>query len=382
MSVEGAKALIAKINKTHPGAVLLASEVKVARRYTAGDLSLDVALGGGWPANRWIEILGLESAGKTWVIMKTIAANQKADPKFTTFWLAAEPYDEEQAEALGVDNSRVILYPTREMEEAFEQLLAFTESREVDCLVLDSYPAMIADEEADKGMDEATMAIGARLFGKFFRKVGTAGHRDLTDPTDAPFLGFVVNQYRDAIGSFSPHGTPKTSPGGKAKNYGFWVRADIRRDEFITESREGKGKVVVGQTIKIKTIKNKSTAPQQVASIDLYFRDAPTLGFKRGDYDEVKSIFIMGVLFDVIARRGAYYQWENGEEKDGKPLYRWQGKDATLQAIRENVDLREGITAAVLETIKNHDLDHSITEEANDAATNSGTRKVTRRRAK
>lgn len=379
-----ARALAARINKDLGGeAVLIASDIKVARRFTSGALGIDVALGGGWPANQPIEVIGYESHGKTAIVLKTIAANMAADPDFTVFWLASEPFDTDQAAALGVDVSRVIVHTTQAMEEAYEIILQFLESRAVDCVVLDSYPAMIADEEAEKGMDEAVMALGARATGKFFRKAGKALRRDLTGEEDRPVLFFFINQFRDKIGAFSPMGTPKTTPGGNAKNYAFYVRVEVSRAEFIDEKVPGKGvKNRVGQTIKLKTLKNKAAAPQQVATIDFFFRDAPVLGFERGEYDEVKDISTMAILFDVIQRRGAYFQFENGETApDGKPLHRWQGKDATLDAIRSDLTLQAAIKAEVLERAKNPNAISSISEEDVDAAVAAGTKKVRRKAA-
>ncbi|MFE9525203.1 hypothetical protein [Streptomyces sp. NPDC006631] len=374
-----ALALLAKINKAHPGAVCFASEMKVAKRFTSGSLSLDIALGGGWPGNQWVEVIGRESHGKTFIVYKTLAANQKKDPNFTCLWVAAEHYDTDQAEALGVDNERVIVVPTQAMEFAYQTMLDFATSRSVDMIVLDSYPALIPDEEAEKDMDEATMALGARLTGKFFRKSGAATKRSMTDPDDRPMLGIVINQYRDAIGKFSPHGTPTTTPGGNAKNYAFYTRVEVRRDEWIQEARPGKGKVNVGQVIKVKTIKNKSAAPQQVATIDAYFRSAPYLNFARGDFDTTKEIMIMGILFDVIKRKGAYYEIENGEFDDkGKPVLRWHSKENTLAAIREDLDLQEFLYEKVLAASQHAD-ERSISEDDLTAAENEGHKKVSRR---
>lgn len=375
-----ALALIAQVNKAHgDGTICFASDMRIARRFTSGSLSLDIALGGGWPGNQWVEVIGKESNGKTAIVLKTLAANQRLDENFTALWIAAEHYDTDQAQALGVDNERVIVVPTQEMEFAYDTMLEFAVSRSVDMIVLDSYPALIPDEEAEKDMGEAVMALGARLTGKFFRKSGAATKRSLTDPEDRPMLGIVINQYRDAIGKFSPHGTPQTTPGGSGKNYAFYTRVDVRRDEYILESRPGKGKVQVGQVIKVKTVKNKSAAPQQVATIDFYFRSAPYLNFRRGEYDTVKEIMTMGVLFDVIKRKGAYFEIDNGVYDDkGKPVLRWQGKEAMLAAIREEVDLQEDLYKRVLEA-STHADERSITEEDLDTAASAGTKKVTRK---
>jgi recombination protein RecA len=112
MNADLAKVL-AKINKKFgEDTVVLGSEiVEVPHRFTSGSLSLDVALGGGWPANQWHELVGEASNGKTAIALKTIAANQKKDPNFTTVWVAAEEWVPGYAELCGVDPSRVYVYP-------------------------------------------------------------------------------------------------------------------------------------------------------------------------------------------------------------------------------------------------------------------------------
>lgn len=333
------KALVAELNKKHgEGAVTLGSELVIAKRFTSGSLGLDIILGGGWPGNQWVEVIGRESNGKTAIVLKTIAANQKLDPDFTTVWIAAEHYDTDQATALGVDNERVIVVPTQDMEFAFETMLKFTASKEVDCVVLDSYPALIPGEEEDKTMEDAVVAIGARLFGKFFRKAGGASKRG---PGERPFLGIIINQMRDQIGGFSPYGTPQTTPGGNAKNYAFYVRIEVKRDDWIDELRPGKGKHRVGQVIKLTTKKNKSAAPGQMTSVRFFFRDAPRLGFRRGEYDLVEELMTYGIFYDVITRRGAYYTI--GERRWGP------GKDQLLEDLRHDEELQKTLREQILE---------------------------------
>ncbi|MGW0065364.1 hypothetical protein ACWDTT_36325 [Streptosporangium sandarakinum] len=333
-------ALMAKINKAHgDGAIALGSQISLGGRYPSGSLGLDVILGGGWPVSQWVEVIGKESQGKTAIVLKTVATNQERDPNFAVVWIAAEPYDVDQAAALGVDNDRVLVVDTRQMELAYDTVIEFAASKTVDMIVIDSYPALMPDEENEKSMDEATMALGARLNSKFFRKVGQASRRAL-DGSERPLLGVMINQYRDAIGQFSPHGTPQTTPGGKAKNYSFYARVEVKKDADIVESRPGKGKVVVGQTIKLRTLKNKSAPPRQVATVDFYFRDAPVLGFSRGEYDTVSELVTYAQLYNVITRRGAYYNLGNR---------RWgPGKDQLLQDLRAEIDLQTQLHTDIL----------------------------------
>lgn len=368
MANKEALALAAALNKKLGGdALLVASDIKTVVPFTTGSLSLDIAMGGGWPANQWSEVIGNYSNGKSFIIFKTIAANQARDPEFTVLWVASEKYDEEQATALGVDNNRVIVLSTNDMVVAFDAMIEFTGSRSVDCIVLDSYPALIPPEEENKDMEQVQVALGARTFGKFFRKVGSASLRSNTGP-DRPFFGLIVNQWRDVIG-WAPTGSPGITPGGKAKDYAFYARVEVKRDEWIEEKIPGKDmKIKVGQTVKVKTLKNKQAPPQQVASIELYFRDAPTLGFYRGEYDTVKEAVIMGLVYDLITRRGAYFLY--GDE-------RWLGRDALVQAFREQPDLLSRLDLEVRE-IALAGKGARLTEDDVSQAETEGTRTVSR----
>lgn len=335
------RAFAAKINKLlGEDVVIPAEDLVIPRRYPSGSLSLDVILGGGFPGNQWTEVIGLESSGKTATLFKMLAVNQALDPGFTTLWIAAEHFDSEQAAALGVDLSRVDIARTQAMESAFQVMIFAAASHDYDCVVLDSYPALSPDEEAEKGMDEFTTAAGARVVGKFIRKAGMASQRK-ADGTERPFFGVIVNQWQDQVGGFSRFGTPKITPGGKKKNYFYYCRVEVSRDDWIVEKRPGlKDPFKVGQVVKYKTIKNKSAAPQQVATVDFYFTGAPFLGFKRGEYDVAKEYVDTGMLLGVIERAGAYYRF-NGDQ--------WQGKDALLAAAREDPVLRAEIQKQVLD---------------------------------
>jgi recombination protein RecA len=337
----GAQAFIETMNKTLKEELLVsADQLAVPMRFPTGSLSTDVILGGGWPGNQWAEIVGKSSAGKTFLALKTLAANQARDPEFTALWVAAEGYNNEWATALGVDNSRVVAVPTQRMETGFQVMLEAAESQTFGAVVLDSFPAMLVAEEADKAMDEFTTAAGARTFNRWLRKAGEASRRPY-DGSGKPFIGLIINQYRDKIGGFSRFGVPQTTPGGNGKDYFFYVRVDVSRREFITEKRPGiKDPVTVGQTQVIKTIKNKSMAPQQKVEVDLYFRRSPMLGFDRGQYDVAKEYVAMGVLLRIIARTGAYYEY--GGDK-------WQGQDKLMAAIREDKGLQDALRAEVLE---------------------------------
>ena len=338
MNTELLKA-IAQLNKKFGSdMIVLGADIKdeVLGRMTTGSLALDVILGGGFPVNQWHEIVGEASNGKTAIALKTVAANQKRDPNFTTVWVAAESWVPSYAEMCGVDLSRVFVVATNVMEEAYEAVINLVETKAVDCVVIDSLPALVPMTEDEKNMDEATVGRGALLTGKFFRKVGKASRRSLTE-SERPFIGLIINQYRMKIGVM--YGDPRTTPGGEAKNYAFFTRIEVKRDEWL-EAGTGQEKHKVGQTIKIRTLKNKSAPPSQVAYVDFYFDDGECYA---GEFDFAKEIVALGILNKIITRAGAYYSY--GDRK-------WQGANAVVQSIREEVDLKDALEKDVRTAVR------------------------------
>lgn len=338
MDADLLKAITLLNKKFGSDTIVLGADIKdeVMGRMTTGSLALDVILGGGFPVNQWHEIVGEASNGKTAIALKTVAANQKRDPEFMTVWVAAESWVPSYAEMCGVDLSRVFVVATNVMEEAYEAVINLVETKAVDCVVIDSLPALVPMTEDEKNMDEATVGRGALLTGKFFRKVGKASRRSLTE-SERPFIGLIINQYRMKIGVM--YGDPRTTPGGEAKNYAFFTRIEVKRDEWI-EVGTGQEKHKVGQTIKIRTLKNKSAPPSQVAYLDFYFDNGECYA---GDFDFAKEIVALGILNKIITRAGAYYSY--GDRK-------WQGANAVVQSIREEVDLKDALEKDVRTVVR------------------------------
>ena len=326
--------LVAKFNKKlGAGTLVRGSDLKeeslAIQRVTTGSLSFDIMLGGGWPLNQWNEIIGNPSNGKTVMTLKTIAANQAKDPGYQTLWIASEDFVFPWAESLGIDLDRLTIVTTNVMEDAYQIVVEALDARAMDAVVIDSLPALVPGDEAERQMAEWTMGLGARLTGQFMRKTSKSQKRSLTEE-DRPCLGIIINQWREKIGVM--YGDPRTTPGGNAKNYNFFTRVEVSRDEWIEHSKRR-----VGLSIKAKSIKNKTAPAHRVGSVDFYFDDVP--GFAAGSYDSVKEMFLVGCAYEVVDRSGAYYSY-GGQ--------RWQGKDNALEAIREDLDLQDSLTADVM----------------------------------
>ena len=227
---------------------------------------------------------------------------------------------------------------TNIMEDAYDAAIQFAGSQGVDLVVIDSLPALVPMQEDEKSMDEVTVGRAALVTGRFFRKVGKAMKRSMTEET-RPVTGLIINQWRSKIGVM--YGDPRTTPGGQAKDYAVFVRVEVKRDGWLERKVEGiSEKQKIGQSIKVVSLKNKTYPPRQTAFFDMYFAEGGVVD--PGQVDAAKEIVALGILSGVIDRKGAWYHY--GGQK-------WNGADAALAGIREDLDLSESLSKEVLDVI-------------------------------
>jgi recombination protein RecA len=321
--------------KMGQGSVVLASGISTETipRFPSGSLSLDFVLGGGFPGNQWNELIGEPGHGKTMLALKTVATNQERDPNFTTVWVAAESWVTKYADLCGVDSDRVVVIETTIMEDAFDAVIKVAESRQIDCIVIDSLPALTPAAEIDKPMEQLAPGQAARLINKFFRKIGSAMKRSLVEQ-ERPILGIIINQWRYKIGVI--HGDPRTTPGGVGKDYAYFTRCEVKRTEYI-EVGPSSNKSRVGQRVRVRVLKNKSAPPNGIASFDFYIKDGGEC--PGGEIDFAREIAALCEVKEVVSRKGSWYYF-----KDQK----WQGMEALIASIREEVDLREELERLAL----------------------------------
>jgi recombination protein RecA len=319
-------AAIEAANKKRPGLLRYASDLPTFRRVSTGSLAYDLALGGGWPLNVWNEIVGLESHGKSVMASKTLGRAMMRDDDYRALWIASEDFNAEWARVLGMNTDRTVLAVTNVMEEAYETIIDGLDSKLYDAIVLDSYPALVPSAEMEAKIEEWQVGIGARLTNKLMR-VSTGRQRREEGERDC--LCLIINQWRDKVGVM--FGDPRTTPGGKGKNFSYFTRVEVVRDGWIERN-----KVKVGQVMKIRTMKNKTAPPSRVAQVDFYFDNA--FPFVAGDYDTVQEVWNIATTYDVITRRGSRYDY-GGQT--------WVGKEPVLQSLREDLELRAAVDSEV-----------------------------------
>ncbi|KKU79484.1 MAG: recA protein [Candidatus Peregrinibacteria bacterium GW2011_GWA2_47_7] len=278
-----------------------------------GSISLDIALGGGIPRGRVVEIYGPESSGKTTLTLHIIAEVQKRGGQ-AAFIDAEHAMDPEYARRIGVDVDNLLVSQPDSGEQALDITETLVRSNAVDVIVIDSVAALTPRAEIEGDMGESHMGLHARLMSQALRKLTGAISRSKVSV-------IFVNQIRMKIGIM--FGNPETTTGGNALKFYSSVRMDIRS---VGKLEEGAGdtKEIVGIRARVKVVKNKVAPPFKTAEFDIMYN--------RG-ISRVGDLLDLGVKYERIHKSGAFYSY--GDTKLG------QGREAAKGFLDGNKKIAE-----------------------------------------
>ena len=296
----------------------------------SGCLSLDIALGGGYPKGRIIEIYGPESSGKTTLTLHAIAEIQKQGGT-AAFIDAEHALDPAYAKKLGVDTENLLVAQPDNGEQALEITETLVRSNAVDLIVVDSVAALVPQAEIDGDMGDAHMGLQARLMSQALRKL-----TGIINKSKATVI--FINQIRMKIGVM--FGNPETTTGGNALKFYASVRADIRRTAQIKS-----GDDVIGNRTKVKIVKNKIAAPFRIAEFDIVYNEGIS---KTGD------ILDLAVEHEILGKSGAFYKYN--DQNIG------QGRENAKRYLLENPEVMAEIEKKVRVKIRGEE----IAEESSD----------------
>lgn len=286
----------------------------------AGALSLDLALGGGYPKGRIIEIYGPESSGKTTLTLHAIAEIQKQGGT-AAFIDAEHALDPSYAKKLGVDTENLLVSQPDNGEQALEIAETLVRSNAVDLIVVDSVAALTPQAEIDGDMGDSHMGLQARLMSQALRKL-----TGIINKSKATVI--FINQIRMKIGVM--FGNPETTTGGNALKFYASQRIDIRR---ISQIKVGDD--IVGNRTRVKVVKNKIAPPFRTAEFDIMYNQGIS---KEGD------ILDLAVQHGVVGKAGAFFKYH--DETIG------QGRDKAKAYLRENPEVLHEIDTKVRELVK------------------------------
>ena len=270
-----------------------ASRMRV-ETFPTGALTLDLALGGGYPKGRVVEVYGPESSGKTTLTLHAIAEVQKRGG-VAAFVDAEHALDPVYAASVGVDIENLLVSQPDTGEMALEIVDQLVRSAAVDIVVVDSVAALTPRAEIEGEMGDLAVGSQARLMSQAMRKItGNIGKSGCTV--------IFLNQLRQKIGV--TYGNPETTTGGNALKFYASVRLDIRRIQTLKRGTEE-----YGIRAKVKVAKNKVAPPFRIAEFDILFG---------------RGISTIGCLLDlaeetgVVTRKGAWYSYEGDNIGQGR----------------------------------------------------------------
>lgn len=284
--------------------------------------AIDNLLGcGGIPRGRITEVFGAESSGKSTLCLYFVAQVQKAGG-VCVYIDAENAYDQQYAETIGVDTSKLLVSQPATLEESFDSIREFAESNAVDLIIIDSVSALVPKSEVEgEEMLKDTMAVQARLLSK--------GLRILSGPiSKSKTVVIFINQLRANIGVM--YGQKEITTGGKALKYYASVRLNIGKGDKILGPKDAQ----IGNTMNITAVKNKVGFPFKKASVDLYYGQGVDLKADTLDY---------GAECGVIGLVGNTYTYEG--EKLGV------GRDNAKKALVKNEELYQKIRKQINEKI-------------------------------
>jgi recombination protein RecA len=282
---------------------------------SSGSLSVDLALGGGYPRGRIIEIYGPESSGKTTLTLHAIAEVQRAGGT-AAFIDAEHALDPAYAKRLGVDTDNLLVSQPDNGEQALEIAETLVRSNAVDLVVVDSVAALVPQAEIDGDMGDSHMGLQARLMSQAIRKLTGIINKSKTTV-------IFINQIRMKIGVM--FGNPETTTGGNALKFYASVRIDIRRTGQIKEGEE-----IIGNRTKVKVVKNKIAPPFRIAEFDIMYNQGIS---KTGD------VLDLAVQHEIVGKAGAWFDYNDA--KIG------QGREATKKYLQANPEVMAEIEAKV-----------------------------------
>ena len=185
-------------------------------------------------------------------------------------------------------------------------------------MVIDSVAALVPRAELEGDMGDTHVGLQARLMSQALRKLTSSISK-------SNCLVIFINQIRLKIGVM--FGSPETTSGGNALKFYSSVRMDIRRIGAIKDKD-----VIIGNSTRVKVVKNKVSPPFKVVEFDLMYGKG---------ISKVGELIDLGAKAEIVEKSGAWYAYKGekiGQGRENAKIYLEQNPKVAAEiemAIRE-----------------------------------------------
>lgn len=286
------------------------------RRFPSGILSLDMALGEGWPFGKISLIAGEYSTGKTFLALKAAEEVQEYDSKthlhrsevpadeFTPckvlFVDVEHAFDLEWAKKNGWNNDLCYVAKPEYAEQAIDIVTDAIRQGIFGLIIVDSIAALTPSKEIEESSENWQMGLGARLTNKAMRRWNASlAKMAVESQAGGPCL-MCLNQFRLKLGLV--FGDPRTLPNGKAQEFAasiiVYTKSGVVKDDDKAEHGFGEFGGV--------TWKNKTFIPRINYKYKVALKEH--IDWKIGEVDNLKQIMALGKKYNLIYKDGKAWQ--------------------------------------------------------------------------
>ena len=316
-----------QINKKHGSVLKWLSDVPSGYEFiSTGSISMDHALGGGFPRGRMIEIFGEESTGKSTVALGASACANRMGLK--VLYIDCErAIDRKLVAGYGVDPSMFLLdNVSLSMEEHFDVVYGLLGTGEIGMVVVDSVPSLIPKAELAGDAGDSHVGLQARFLSQ-------EGRRIVNMIGESNTLFIFINQLREKVMAY---GDPRVTPGGKAIKFYSTHRVSVDGSGKTKSARilDDKG-VLIGHKMSYQVVKNKISAPFRSGSVDLIYGKG---------FDKTSELVDLSTDLGIIQLGGAWYTIPEVGEKI-------QGRDSVKAYFDSNPDFMARVEKQIREML-------------------------------
>ena len=316
-----------------------------------GSVALDWALReGGFKRGQIYEVIGVEDAGKSSLVLSTAAICQRMFPGLGVVYADMEhTFDPSWATALGVDCSKRARQAGRwnhpeppDSETASDMARGWCMSGLASLIIVDSVGAMESKKALDKDADKDQVGKNSQVITRMAKHLSTLARQNRV-------IILLVNQYRANVGSAfggDVSAGPKLmrhATTAKIEMARVFAQGSQRTAEYFGEEE------VTGRMSRARVSRLKSGAPSRVAEFWINTQDTEEHGLR--GIDSAHELLKLGKRLEVIVQQpGGYYVMPGGD--------RLHGEAAVLARLRASQEARDEVRAAIpFEDPKDEDED-------------------------